>query len=290
LTIGRFKYKGGYSTEHYFTGSLDDLHVYDRLISPDEVQTLYTVKSETVGRWRLNTASGTPLTSADSAPVTTKHPVTLNGAATISTDPAKAVVIPADGTAAGALDLPGGNGDYAITNAAVVDTADSFTVSAWAQTPGVPNASMTVLSLGGTTNSAISVRYDAAKGRYVLDVPGADTAGSSVATVEHSTFHQGSFGDWDHIAVVFDGFNSRITLYVNGLAEMAAEAPTVSFRERTRVFAPITSLELGRAKSGGSYPAGQNWSGQIDDVWVLRGVATEDEISYLANPAEVANL
>ncbi|MBC6460372.1 LamG-like jellyroll fold domain-containing protein [Actinomadura sp. HBU206391] len=284
FTIGRFKYKGGYSSDHYFTGSLDDIHVYDRIISSDEVRTLYTIKSEIVGRWRLNTASGTPLTSADSAPVVTKHPVTLAGAAAISTDPAKAVVMPADG-AAGALDLPGGNGDYASANAAVVDTADSFTVSAWAQTAGTPANSMTVLSLGGTANSAIVVRYDATKGHYVLDIPDEDKAGASFVSVEHSAFHEGGLNDWDHIAVVFDGFNSRITLYVNGMAQEAAESPTVSFRERTRVFAPVSSLQLGSARSGGSYPDVQNWSGQIDDVWVLRGVASEDEILYLSNPA-----
>jgi hypothetical protein len=52
---------------------------------------------------------------------------------------------------------------------------------------------MTVLSLGGATNSAVAVRYDAAKQRYVLDIAGTDSVGAATATVEHSSFHQGSF-------------------------------------------------------------------------------------------------
>jgi hypothetical protein len=79
-------------------------------------------------------------------------------------------------------------------------------------------------------------------------------------------------------------------LYVNGVVEADGDAPTVSYREQTRVFAPITSMQLGRARTGGSYPAGQNWRGQIDDVWVLRGAATEDDVALLANPTEIEEL
>ncbi|MFD1539856.1 LamG-like jellyroll fold domain-containing protein [Nonomuraea guangzhouensis] len=284
LQIGRSKWNG--AAVDYVTGAIDDVRIYDRVVSVEEAQDLFTVKSDIIGRWRLNTASGSPATSPDSAPVAVKHLVTLAGAAKITTG----VVTPPDGQVAGALDLPGGDGDYATADGAVADSAESFTVSAWVETAGVPTRSMTVLGLAGATNSAVAVRYDAAKGRYVLDIPSVDGTGATTATVEHSSFHQGGFGDWDHLAVVYDGFNSRITLYVNGVREDAAEAPTVSYRENTRVFAPITSLQLGRAKAGGAYPAGQNWRGQLDDVWVLRGAATEEEVAYLANPTEIDEL
>ncbi|WP_214409288.1 LamG-like jellyroll fold domain-containing protein [Sphaerisporangium fuscum] len=285
LQIGRSKWNG--TPVDQVTGAIDDVRVYDRVLSAEEAQDLFAVKSDVFGRWRLNAAAGTPATSPDSAPVAVKHPLVLAGAAKIT---ANAVVTPPDGQAAGALDLPGGDGDYATADGAVIDSAESFTVSAWVQTAGTPTRSMTVLGLAGATNSAVAVRYDATKGHYVLDVPSADGAGATTATVDHSGFHQGSFGDWDHLAVVYDGFNSRITLYVNGVREDAAEAPTVSYRENTRVFAPITSLQLGRARTGGAYPAGQNWRGQLDDVWVLRGAATEEEVAYLANPTEIDEL
>ncbi|MEV4110943.1 LamG-like jellyroll fold domain-containing protein [Nonomuraea sp. NPDC049695] len=288
LQIGRAKWNGG--PVDYVTGAIDDVRIYDRVLSAEEARDLFTVKSDIFGRWRLNTATGTPATSPDSAPVAVSHPVKLAGTARITTDPGLSVVTPPDGQVAGALDLPGGDGDYAAADGAMIDSAESFTVSAWVQTAGTPTRSMTVLGLAGTTNSAVAVRYDAAKGCYVLDVPSVDGTGATTATVEHSSFHQGGFGDWDHLAVVYDGFNSRITLYVNGVREDAAEAPTVSYRENTRVFAPITSLQLGRARTGGAYPAGQNWRGQLDDVWVLRGAATDEEVAYLANPTEIDEL
>ncbi|MFI6920942.1 LamG-like jellyroll fold domain-containing protein [Nonomuraea spiralis] len=288
LQLGRARWNGVMGD--YWPGAIDDVRLFDRVVSAEEARTLFTVKSDVTGRWRVDQATGTPPVSADSAPVTPAHPLTLAGGARIVTGPGLSIVTPPSGQVAGALDLPGGDGDYASASGPVADTAASFTVSAWAQTAGVPARSMTVLSLAGATNSAITVRYDAAKGRYVLEVPNKDGAGASVATVEHSSFHQSGFADWDHLAVVFDGFDSRVSLYVNGVLEAAAEAPTVSYREGTRVFAPISSLQLGRARSGGAYPAGQNWAGQIDDVWVLRGAATDDEVAYLANPTEIDEL
>ncbi|WP_344942864.1 LamG-like jellyroll fold domain-containing protein [Sphaerisporangium flaviroseum] len=288
LQIGRAKWNGAPGV--YWPGAIDDVRVYDRVLSAEEAQDLFTVKSDVFGRWRLNTAAGTPVSSADSAPIDVRHPVTLAGAAKITTEAGMSVVTPPEGQVAGALDLPGGDGDYASAGAAVVDSAESFTVSAWAQTAGVPARSMTVLSLAGGVNSAVAVRYDAAKGRYVLEVPSKDGAGATTATVEHTSFHQGGYGDWDHLAVVYDGFGSRVTLYVNGVVEAAADAETVSYRESTRVFAPVTSLQLGRARTGGAYPSAQNWRGQLDDVWVLRGAATEEEVAYLANPTEIDEL
>jgi Concanavalin A-like lectin/glucanases superfamily len=285
LQIGRAQWRGSYVD--YWTGGIDELQVFDRIVTADEVRRLYSFKPQATGLWRLNSGSGSPATSPDMSASATKHAVTLAGAANITIDPAKALVTPPAGTTAGALNLPGGNGDYAYTNAAVADTSGSFTVSAWVCTVGTPTRSMTVLGLGGNVNSAVVVRYDAAKGRYVLDVPSADASTATKATVEHSSFHQGGFGDWDHVAVSYDAFNSTITLYVNGAKEDSDEAPTMSVRHLTRTFSPIKSLQLGRALTGGVYPSGQNWMGQIDDVWVLNGALDDDQVDYLANPTEI---
>ncbi|MFG6200483.1 LamG-like jellyroll fold domain-containing protein [Nonomuraea sp. JJY05] len=288
LQIGRSKWNG--AIVDHWPGAIDDVRLYDRIVSAEEARALFSVKSDVIARWRLDTAAGSPATSPDSAPVPERHSLTLAGAARIATEPGLSIVTPSGGQVAGAIDLPGADSDHASAEGAVVNSAESFTVSAWVQTAGVPAKSMTALSLTGSANSAIAVRYDLAKARYVLDVASGDVAGASTATVEHSSFHQGGFGDWDHLAVVYDGFNSRVILYVNGVEEAAAEAPTVSFRENTRIFAPITSVQLGRAKTAGAYPAGQNWRGQVDDVWILRGAATEEEIAYLANPTEINEL
>ena len=46
-------------------------------------------------------------------------------------------------------------------------------------------------------------------------------------------------------------------------------------------------MQLGRAKIDGSYTTGNNWSGQIDDVWVLRGAAGQDVINLLGGGQEI---
>ncbi|WP_433272143.1 LamG-like jellyroll fold domain-containing protein [Actinosynnema sp. CS-041913] len=283
--LGRGIWKGAYGD--YVPGPIDDLRVFDRVVTLDEVRDLFTIKPVTMSKWHLNAASGT--TTPDTGPGA-RHPMTLTGAAKITTDPSEVLVRSPAGTTGGALELPGGNNDYAAAAGAVVDTRESFTVAAWVSTAGSPTRPMTVLSLAGAHHSAITVRFDPGKQRYALDVPSKDAAGATTATVEHSTFHQGNFGDWDHIAVTYDAFEGTVTLWVNGFREAAADADNLSFRHQTRPFGPVASLQIGRGLTGGAYPAGRNWSGLVDDVWVLRGVASQRLIDMLALPTEIGSL
>ncbi|GAA2214836.1 hypothetical protein GCM10009850_103020 [Nonomuraea monospora] len=285
--IGRGLYNGQFA--NYTPGVVDDVRVFDRVVTGDEVRDLYTIKPVVESKWHLNAATGTPPGSPDTGQGVA-YPLTLNGAAKITTDFAEVLVKSPAGTPSGALKLPGGNNDYAAATGPVIDTRDSFTVSAWVSTPGEPSRAMTVLGLAGSHNSAITVRYDPAKQRYVLDVPDKDGAGAVTAGVEHSMFHQGNFGDWDHLAVTYDATEGTVTLWVNGVKEAASGADNLSFRHRTRPFGPIASLQVGRALSGGAYPAGKAWAGVIDDVWVLRGVASQQLIDMLAVPTEIASI
>ncbi|MEU7526739.1 LamG-like jellyroll fold domain-containing protein [Saccharothrix sp. NPDC042600] len=285
LQIGRGIWKGAY-TDHT-PGPVDDVRVFDRVVTAEEVKDLFTIKPVVQSKWHLNTASGTSTPDSGQGP---RRALTLAGNARITTDPAKVLVRSPAGTPSGALELPGGNTDFASVTGAVVDTRESFTVSAWVSTAGTPTRSMAVLSLAGAHNSAITVRYDHVKQRYVLDVPSKDATGATTVGVEHSMFHQGNFGDWDHIAVTFDGFEGTITLWVNGVREAAADADNLSFRHRTRPFGPVASLQLGRGLVGGAYPAGRNWSGLVDDVWVLRGVAAQPLVDALALPTEIGSI
>ncbi|MFI6299915.1 LamG-like jellyroll fold domain-containing protein [Nonomuraea sp. NPDC050790] len=285
--IGRGIYKGQFTS--YAPGPIDDVRVFDRIVTADEVQDLFTIKPVVESKWHLNTAPGTPAKSPDTG-LGVAYPLTLNGAAKITTDFAKVLVQSPAGTPSGALELPGGNNDYAAATGAVIDTRDSFTVSAWVSTPGEPSRSMTVLGLAGSHNSAITVRYDPAKKRYVLDVPDKDGTGSTTASVEHSMFHQGNFGDWDHVAITYDAIEATVTLWVNGIKEAVSGADSLSFRHRTRPFGPIASLQVGRSLVGGAYPAGKTWAGVVDDVWILRGVASQQLIDMLAVPTEIASI
>ncbi|GLW10715.1 hypothetical protein Misp01_58430 [Microtetraspora sp. NBRC 13810] len=285
--IGRSIWRGQFAD--YVPGPLDDVRVYDRVVSADEVHDLFAIKPLIESKWHLNTATGTPASSPDTGQGVA-YPLTLNGAAKITTDWSKVLVKSPAGTPSGALELPGGNNDYAVANGPVIDTRDSFTVSAWVSTPGTPTRPMIVLGLTGSHNSAITVRYDPDKQRYVLDVPDKDGTGANTASVEHSMFHQGVFEPWDHIAVTYDAIEATVTLWVNGEKEATAEADNLSLRHRTRPFGPIASLQVGRSLTGGAYPNGRAWAGMVDDVWVLRGVASRQLIDMLALPTEIGSI
>ncbi|MFI0449614.1 LamG-like jellyroll fold domain-containing protein [Actinomadura sp. 6N118] len=283
VQIGRFHWKGAYDKQHYFIGVIDDLKAFDRVLTADEVNTMAKVKSQLAGLWHLNIQSGT--TSPDESPVQAKNHLSLAGKAAVVVN-SDAAVKPADGIS-GVLDLPGDDADFASVQAPVINTGESFTVSAWVLTDKKPTSSRTVFALDGANNSAIAVRFDASKqdgGRYVLEIADGDKANAAKAVVEHSSFQQGSFGNWDHIAVVYDGYESTITLYVNGYKEDSDLADeTVSYRDATRVFAPISTLQLGSSRA---YPVGQNWAGQLDEVWALRGALEEHEIPALLDATQ----
>lgn len=301
LQIGAGSYGAG--PQNFFAGDVDDLKVYGRAVSAQEAHAMFTIKSQVVGQWHLNTTkAGAPKISGDTAPVDVKHDMALGAEAAVTNDETKALIIPPS-ESKGALDLnpnpPEGDGrgdDYASVDSLGLDTNESFTLAAWVQTPNTPTKSSNVLSLAGANNSAIAVRYqyDSTEelGRYVLDVFGKDEAGAgSAATLENQNFHLGSYDPWDHIAVVYDGFNGSIALYVNGRLESATNTNPGSSHPHVRPFSALASLQLGRVKTGpSSYSTGNNWPGQIDDVWILRGAASQEEIGYLQGVNEIPDI
>jgi hypothetical protein len=269
--IGRARWQGNWTDR--FIGKIDDVRVYDRVVSVAEAAKLSKDMLTVTHVWHMNQ-------NGDDSGEGVRKAVRLNGTAKYSTE---SIVVPGTvGGSAGSLTLPGGAANYAAIDAAVLDPRESFTVSAYVQTDGVPTASMNLLSLAGANTSAVVVKYDAAKERYVLQVRGADSATAAVSTVEHSAFHTG-FGDWDHIAVVHNARERIVELWVNGTLEAAAESTTKSFLHGKKPFGPITTVRIGTGPAGAA-----NWKGMVDDLWITRGPADEAVIQALALPTEIS--
>lgn len=270
LNIGRFKYKGGYSAGHNFTGTIDDLRVFDRLVTGDEVADLFTAHPVVKARWRLNT--GTTTTPDDTR---LAHTATL----------ANQAVIGPGIVGAGALVLGGGAG-YAATAGPVLATNESFTVAAWVSAAGRPATNAAVISQHGAVTSGFTVRYapDAAGGAggYQFEMPDQDTSTATPQTVDHSSF-QASL-EWDHVAVVYDAFADEMRLYVNGQLEQLADGSRQSYRSNALGFNATGSLQLGRAFKSGIW--GEYWTGSIDDVWAFSGVLTGEQIQMLAGAGD----
>lgn len=237
------------------------------------------VRPTAVGRWRLDVpGSVRPPGVVDRGPS-----LALGGGAAITSTPLA--------IGSGALDL-GSSGGYAATSEPVVDTSGSFTATMWVAAPARPQTPATVLALQGAYGSAITVRYvpdatdPADMGSWRLDVPAADQAGVVVTTVENPA---ALIEDWDHLAVVYDAFKNKITLYVNGSAEPSADGTQVPYQAQIAPFTPTASMQLGRVKTPGSSPASysQYWPGLIDDVWMFRGAATECQVQAMSSGMEL---
>ncbi|WP_327170115.1 LamG domain-containing protein [Streptomyces sp. NBC_01336] len=307
LQIGASRYDG--VTSAFFPGLVDDVQILDRMVSTHEIADMYKARPQVEGRWKLNTASGTPMTSPDDVPADQgQHPLTLGGGAKI--DPSGDYF----GTGGGGLLMdPDGDGavtGYASTLTSPAHTNTSFTATAWVTTPSRPQKPVTVMSQSGNNTNAFNVRYvpdpapaDSAdgqsiSGRWELAAANADTATATVVSAEHTNFQNET--SWNHLTVAFDAFAGQLRLYVDGELRQSVCADddgdgtpneqgcttAVSWTSQALPFDATKGLQLGRTKTGPT-TWGEYWPGVIDDVWMFQGILSDTQIKALANGTEL---
>nr|WP_234307661.1 MULTISPECIES: LamG-like jellyroll fold domain-containing protein [unclassified Streptomyces] len=271
----------------FFSGQIDDVRLFDRPVSATEVAQLYQQRSLVTSRWTFESTS-------DSAPVTVPDAAGTGNALTMSGGAAKSDSGWID---YGAMQLDGVD-DYASTNTMPVDTSGSFTMTAWAQAAGMPDGAVALASAEGSSHSAFTVEFvpdatdpETSPGRWELAVADTDASDANVVQVDNGEFYDAR--DWNHLAVVYDGFAKQARLYVNGgLAEVACTdadgdgsndsdtcADLVPWAENVLAF-EATSLQIGRSGTGGR--AGSYFPGLVDDVWTFQGALSENQIEQLA--------
>jgi concanavalin A-like lectin/glucanase superfamily protein len=247
------------SRNNFFGGDVDDVRIFDQPINDSEIAQLAGV-------------AGGGIATADDGPL--GNHATLGGNAFI--DQSNGWI--GDPTAGLVLD---GNGDYAATAGPVVHTNQSFTIAGWAT--GAPTANAAIFSQAGLVNSGFTLRYSPASnggaGGYQLEMPDKDATGANRPVAEHPNFQ--SALQWDHVAIVYDAFADKMTLYVNG--RLQDEEP-VSWKWNVVGFDATKGFQIGRSFSDGVW--GEYWPGVIDDVWAFSGVLSQDQIQQLAFSSE----
>ncbi|WP_307787392.1 LamG-like jellyroll fold domain-containing protein [Streptomyces musisoli] len=274
----------------YFPGQIDDVRLFDRPASAQEVQQLFKQRPLVKGRWTFEQATGSPLITPDAS--TSNNDMTLYGVDHLNGGLADG------GKADGGVTLDGIN-DYGTTATVPVDTSGSFTVTAWAQAAAVPAKGVTLLSVPGTKKSAFTVRYEPSTtpnsdpGRWRIAMAAADADNATVAQVDNSQFYWPT--DWTHLALVYDGFSKHLTLYVNGEQEEvackdndgdgAADDPACtdkfSWADDVLAFKAAQPMQLGRAKTG-TNTGSEYWPGAIADVWAFQGALSDEQIRSVA--------
>ncbi|MEJ3748473.1 LamG domain-containing protein [Actinomycetes bacterium KLBMP 9797] len=250
LVIGRARYQK--QPSNFWPGSVDEVRAYSRALSADEIEGIVGRDGVPAGQWRLDgtadDASGGPRAELRGGP-------TWAAGQSMYPDPADL-----------AVQLDGWDDHVSAGN--VVDTSQSFSVSAWVRLDEAGKWS-TAVSQDGQHASAFYLQA-MADGHWcffgsrqdALDPPGARAKSSGLAQL----------GVWTHLAGVYREQTKQIELYVNGV--LAGTAP------HDGNVKAVGGLQIGRAKHSGN--SVDFFPGAIDDVNVYSRPLFADEIKVMA--------
>jgi fibro-slime domain-containing protein len=212
--------------------------------------------STLVGSWTFNEGSGT--TTADKS--TRNRPITLTSTSWVSST----------GQLATAGYFTGGSPSSGSTATSVVDTARSFTVSAWVRLDSLSNW-RTFVNQDGVNVSGFWLQYNQWVGnKFLLTMHDADSAASVAYRATSTTTPV--VGQWYHVVGVRDKPNGMMYLYVNGVMEGSTAY--------TGGWASNGALNVGRGKWGGP----TDWfAGSIDEVKVFSAALSAAEVQVLYN-------
>jgi RHS repeat-associated protein len=230
------------------TGTLSGTDTMYDLAGRPLATTVTTDPFVPVARWKLNETAGT--TAADS---------TGNNAGTTSTG---VTWSSAHGGSAAFT------GTGAITAGPSVDTARSFTVSAWVYLTSSAATSVAVAQRG-MQQSGFDLRYDQGANKWGFARWNADVVNPSSKKMASSNAAP-TLNSWTHLLGVFDAATGKMTLYVNGTAQTTTATDTTPF-------ATTGPTVIGRGYYNGII--GNNWNGSISDVQIYSRTLSVAEAS-----------
>lgn len=251
----------------FFTGSIDEVKIYDRVMSGGEILAGVNRDNVQVGNWKFDETSGSTATNA----VPTGGQAVLRGGAHF---------VP-DGAVNGAVRLDNPN-DLVQTDGPMVRTDQSFSVALWARADKVPDGTTgigTVISQDGNVNSGFLVGFRNGTGgpKWEMYTFGADAKTHPGDSVVQSG-QNAKLGVWTHLVAVYDAGTNQIRLYVDG-----ALAGTARHNGGFDATGPMI---LGRNKDGGNLG---NWfSGAVDEVRAYSRLLSDEEIRGIVSVDNVA--
>nr|WP_239062514.1 LamG domain-containing protein [Streptomyces sp. SID13031] len=245
LTVGREKWNGVLANP--WKGAIDEVQVYDRVLTDAEVRAGVGRDNVRTGQWKFDELSGTTARND------------LDGGADLVLTGNARLTGASGGAIGGGLSLPNGDArDYA-SGGPVVRTDQSYTVGAWVNLSNLPSDgnTRTALSAEGGVNSAFLLGYRAAEGgKWELHVPSTDTLNPRPGDSAVRSDVAAQLNTWTHLAGVYDAQAHQLRLYVNGkLAGTTAQ---------NAGFDATGPLTVGRGKWDGIQT--NPWQGVIDDV------------------------
>ncbi|MEU7583922.1 LamG-like jellyroll fold domain-containing protein [Streptomyces sp. NPDC041068] len=281
--VGQFTSASGSSSP--FTGDIDQVQAYNRVVFPDELWALENIENpdtghpqaELLANWSLDETSGT--TGADSSGRGNQLDLKPGAAFTTTDDPAHGNVVELDTAVEGHT-----------TAGVELDNSGSFTVAGWvnlAAQSKLENTTVahspTLFAHPGAKRNAFRLWYRQEAGQSVGDwnfgLFGTDALGGPAYAMASDEVNPPD--GWVHVVGVYDSANQSAKLYVTGERQGDEEGVLVE-----DTFQPTGPLMMGRARRHDTGEFGNLLPGQFDDLRVYAGVLSEAEITQLATVDE----
>lgn len=282
----------GQPADHW-PGQVDDVRVYDRILSSSEISGLYQQAPVLKARWKLNAATD-GVSPGETRNDGVASPLRLRNGAAISAGAGfKGPFVSPAGLQLGATGAYA-EADPAVTAGgdALLSTDESFTLTGWVQNLQRPQSAATVFSLPGSQTNAFALRYvpDAAEpadlGAWQLEMNNADLPAGDGSQPQRLTSNSAyTEDDWDHLAIVYDATNRTMSLYINGSTVNGPDGDSVA--GDVRPFKAAGGLQVGRNSFGGNGAGTDFWPAALDDVWLYQGVLSPTQIAQLGQAIEL---
>jgi len=275
--IGASHHNGYENTESRFTGSIDDVRVYDYALTQAQVSWLYN-KGEPVAYYRFDESSGTDAyddTGNNNATVTiggTGSQTTIAAAHTASATGKFGRCMSFDGT-----------DDYASCgDVTPMNSATKLTLTGWFKQTALDAGDMMFAKGDSTTNNTWI--YTWTDGYLYTDLRnGSTTYGnfdySSVVTA----------GKWFHYAMVYNGAGAensdKLKVYIDGVEitqDFYGTLPSSLGDQSTKALTIGTTLESGNVQ--------HKWAGSIDEVRVYNYCRTAAQVMQDFNAGAASRL
>lgn len=213
LSIGN----GGISyVESDFTGQIDSVRIYNRALSPAEVNRLYNSAPGPIAYYNFNENTGT----------STINDISGNGGTgTMAGSMTTSDWVP--GKYGSSLDFDGSDDHISLTDGSIFDlnVSNSYTWSMWVNPSSLANwDNIWSQSIDNAHFFFIYVNDDSS--RITADL---ETASGSQREVRVSTTNPVSANTWSYVTVTFDGSKtagSKIDIYVNGILKNGTGSTT----------------------------------------------------------------
>jgi len=264
VQLGRGKASGSYTG--YWRGGIDDVQVFNRLVTAAEVYDLSSAPTEELF---LPFDEGTGTTAAD----VSGNLRSAQLGAGASWVPGAGVL--GDGTAASV----NGTATGVVTSGkSAVRTDQSFMVSAQVRLDPAAvgtTGTLTAVSQDGPLSSGFTLGYDRATKGWTFALSPADAASPATIAVDSSALGVRAVpGEWTHLLGLYDVTNGQVKIFVNG---------TPAGIKNGRATANVAGgVALGRDRRNGQ--AGGFWHGAIDDVHAWQGVNEAEGLSTFYVP------